>query len=194
MSEIVRLDECQRRFDGRVDFHAQRVSDPADAQLADTVDARTRVTAASRSVRRWCRSHCSRTRRGVQMLWSLCNAELDVATRAAVASCRLTVASSTCPSRASPAWSKASGRPAHDGDRRPVGACPSTPASYQAEGPRLTPRALWLVAGQLRGDLGSRRAGAPGSRWRRLGLAAVELLTILRSRGVHLLIGNMSFG
>ena len=52
MSEIVRLDECQRRFDGRVDFHARRVSDPADAQLADPVDARTRVTAASRSVRR----------------------------------------------------------------------------------------------------------------------------------------------
>ena len=65
MSEIVRLDEFPRRFDGRVDFHAQRLSDPADAQLADTVDARTRVTAASRSVRRWCRSHCSRTRRGM---------------------------------------------------------------------------------------------------------------------------------
>jgi hypothetical protein len=55
MSQIVRLDERQRRFDGRVDFHAQRVSDPADAQLADTVDARDATDhggGLSRSVRR----------------------------------------------------------------------------------------------------------------------------------------------
>jgi hypothetical protein len=91
MSESVRLDEGQRRFDGRVDFRAQRASDPADAQLADTVgarDANDRGGGLSRSLRPRCRSHWSRTRRAVQMLWAVRNPELDVATLTGVASRR----------------------------------------------------------------------------------------------------------
>ena len=51
-SEVI---DVRQRFDGRVDFHAQRVSDPPDAQQADTVDARDatdRGGGPSRSVRR----------------------------------------------------------------------------------------------------------------------------------------------
>ena len=51
-SEVIGV---RQRFDGRVDFHAQRVSDPPDAQQADTVDARDatdRGGGPSRSVRR----------------------------------------------------------------------------------------------------------------------------------------------
>jgi len=51
-SEVIGV---RQRFDGRVDFHAQRVSVPPEAQQADTVDARDatdRGGGPSRSVRR----------------------------------------------------------------------------------------------------------------------------------------------
>ena len=108
------------------------------------------------------------------MLWALCNAELDVATLAAVASCRPTVASSTT---VQAALRRPGRRPS--GRRHMMGSAPRLGLPVDAgelpgRGTAIDPRALWLVARQLRGDLvfaPGRRAGIPVASvgfWRQL--------------------------
>lgn len=83
----------------------------------------------------------------------------------------------------------------HDADRSPeVGPASPRPASYQAEGPRLTlERRGWLHANCAVISF-LRRAGVTGIPVAPAGrLVVVRLLTILRSLGVHLLVGSASF-
>ena len=126
--------------------------------------------------------------RGVRMLWALRNAELDVATPAAVASCRPTVARQKNPEARAISRSARCGSPPEGGPTQP------RPASYQAEGPRLTiERRGWLHANCAVISF-LRRAGVTGdSGGASGGLAVVRLRTILRSLGVHLLVGSKSF-